>query len=544
MAKIYPETLTPDVKSPAEKLLYQAFAAQLPDNYTVLHQVSWQYRHPHSHPQDGETDFAIIEPHLGMLILEVKGGEIRYNSTLNQWYSNQYKIKDPFWQARNSKHHLIKLLKEQSFWQKRWISIGHAVAFPDVIVSQRLLPDAPREIILDRSNLDNLTTWIQDVLIYYRRQDKNKQICPPLSIQRLVNILKPSIYLQPTLGTIVQQQKQELIKLSEQQFRLLNYLGRHRRAAISGCAGSGKTLLAMEKVRRLREQEFTVLLTCYNKGLANFLRRSLGNQKNLHIYNFHALCKKLVSQAKLTAKIGQIDDKNVLFNEIYPSLLAEAAKKINWLVDAIVVDEGQDFRNEWWTGLKNLLSDDENGIFYIFYDDNQNLYNQKNWQLPLEVAPFVLTENWRNTRKIHDHVLQYYRGENPLTALGCEGRNIEFYHYPSNDNQALKKQLSRLLYRLVCDEDVAPDEIAILTTTRKQSLQNQLVGQFRIKADPAPNCQEILCNTIYYFKGLESPVVILVETQLQKVSQLRNLLYVGASRAQNHLIILQPDEEF
>ncbi|MEC4991299.1 MAG: NERD domain-containing protein/DEAD/DEAH box helicase, partial [Oscillatoria sp. PMC 1068.18] len=309
MAKMYPETLSPDIKSPAERLLYQAFAQQLPDNYTVLHQVSWQYRHPNSLVEDGETDFLIAEPSLGILILEVKGGKIRYDSSLEKWYSNQQQIKDPFWQVRQSKHQLIKLLKEKSYWQKRWIDIGHCVAFPDVIVPQRLLPDAPQEIILDNSNLDNLAAWIKNVLIYYRRQDENQQNHNFFSVQRLVNILKPSIYLPSLLSATIQQQKQESIKLSEQQFRILDFLGRHRRAAISGCAGSGKTLLAMEKVRRLREQEFTVLLVCYNRGLAKFLRRSFVRDKDLYIYNFHALCKKLVSQANISLAKKQTNNK-------------------------------------------------------------------------------------------------------------------------------------------------------------------------------------------------------------------------------------------
>ncbi|HEY9668253.1 MAG TPA: ATP-binding domain-containing protein, partial [Coleofasciculaceae cyanobacterium] len=88
------------------------------------------------------------------------------------------------------------------------------------------------------------------------------------------------------------------------------------------------------------------------------------------------------------------------------------------------------------------------------------------------------------------------------------------------------------------------NDIVILTTTRKQTLQNKVLGQFRVKADPDISTQEILCNTIHQFKGLESPVVILVETELRSFERLRNWLYVGTSRARNHLIILQPDELF
>ncbi len=44
-----------------------------------------------------------------------------------------------------------------------------------------------------------------------------------------------------------------------------------RRALILGVAGSGKTLLAAEKARRLAAQGFEVLLTCFNRPLAEHL---------------------------------------------------------------------------------------------------------------------------------------------------------------------------------------------------------------------------------------------------------------------------------
>ncbi len=109
----------------------------------------------------------------------------------------------------------------------------------------------------------------------------------------------------------------------------------------------------------------------------------------------------------------------------------------------------------------------------------------------------------------------------------------------------LKNTLGRILHRLVVHEGFATKDIVILTTTRKQSLQNQIVGQFRIKADPNLSSNEILCNTIHHFKGLESRVVILVETESpNNIKNSNNFLYVGASRARHHLIVLRPDRPF
>lgn len=552
MAKMFPDHLRPDVKSPAERLLYKAFQEQLSDDFTVFHGVSWQVPDLRSGAKDGEADFVIACPNLGILVLEVKGGSIRYENTTDKWYSNDNSIKDPFQQGCDNKNSLLRLLKEQLYWSQRWIPIGHAVAFPDVEVKKafpnveadsRLCSNAPFDIVLDYTHLNDLSSWVQAVMNYYRGHNESKTDFDIENVEKLVTVLSRWFDLKQVLGIEIHKDKQESKRLSEKQFRILNLLGRQRRVAISGCAGSGKTLLAVEKARCLSEQGFSVLLTSYNKGLAQFWRKNLGRKRNLKLYHFHGLCKKLASDAGLDPGSNPNIDEDLLWNKIYPELLLKSAKKLNWHVDAVIVDEGQDFRKNWWLPLKCLLNDPDDGIFYVFYDDNQNLYCP-GWQPPFEQAPFPLDENWRNTKKIHSHVLQFYNQQYPITSLGAEGRNVEIVDYPSSDNFHLQKIIGSILNRLVFDEGISTKDIVILTTTRKQALQNKVLGQFRVKADPDASSQEILCNTIHQFKGLESPVVILVETDLRDFSNLRNWLYVGTSRARNHLIILRPDAPF
>lgn len=538
MAKMFPDKLRSDVKSDAERHLYQVFKKQLSDKFIVFHSVSWQVQNLHNGARDGEVDFVIACPNLGILVLEVKGGKISYDGNADQWYSNHHAIKDPFKQACESKHSLLSLLKDKPFWKKHWIPIGYAVAFPDVKVKGGLPLHAPCEIILDGSQLTDLSAWVQAVMNYWRGQNPANSHLDTNGVEQLVKILRPSIIDSVLLP--FENDEWKFRNLVDKQFRILDFLAKHRRVAISGCAGSGKTLLALEKARRLNEQGFSVLLTCYNKALAQLLRYSLGNRQNLYIYTFHGICKKLSHQAGLALDNDQIPEDK-LFNEIYPNGLIEAANRLNWRVDAIIVDEGQDFCEDWWLALKLLLHDPDHGIFYFFHDDNQNIFGS-GWKPPLEEAPFALTENCRNTQKIHSYVRPFYSGSQSTTAPGPLGRDVEI-HYYTGDNE-LKNTLGRVLQRLIDDEKIATKDIVILTTKRKQALQNQILGRFRVKADPDINNNEIRCNTIHYFKGLESPVVILVEIDLNNVPHLKNLLYVGASRARHHLIIIRPDAPF
>jgi hypothetical protein len=53
------------------------------------------------------------------------------------------------------------------------------------------------------------------------------------------------------------------------------------------------------------------------------------------------------------------------------------------------VDEGQDFQTHWWVPMQYLLADPANGVFYVFRDDNQNIY-QTATELPDGMETFRL----------------------------------------------------------------------------------------------------------------------------------------------------------
>ncbi len=309
MARMIPDHFRGDTKSQAEQTLYRAFRDQLPDQFVVFHQVPWQHRDLRSGARDGEADFVIAHPDLGILIIEVKGGQIRYDGASDRWFSNQYEINDPFRQARESKHSLLSFLKERPYWRNRWITIGDAVAFPDVVAPQGLLrPDAHRTCLLDKTDLSDLTRWIQRAFAHFAGQDTSRGAPARQGVDDLVQLLSPSLDLRPLLGVAIAEEAQEFIRLTENQFRLLRFIGRERQAAISGCAGSGKTLLAAEKARRLGRQGLTVLLTCYNVNLAEFLRAELSDEPNIRVAHFHGLCEDLARQAGLTpARRGKRD---------------------------------------------------------------------------------------------------------------------------------------------------------------------------------------------------------------------------------------------
>ena len=536
MVRMIPDRLRPDTKSHAEQVLYHAFERQLPDPFVVFHQVPWQHRDLRNGARDGEADFIIAHQDLGILILEVKGGQIRYDGTSDRWFSNQHEIHDPVRQVRESKYSLLRFLQERPFWRNRWITVGDAVAFPDVVAPQGVLrPDVHRACVLDKIDLSDLSGWVQRAFAHFAGQDTSRGAPGRQGIDELRQLLSPSLELRPLLGASIAEESEEFIRLTENQFRLLRLIGRERQVAISGCAGSGKTLLAVEKARRLSQQGLRVLLTCYNVNLATFLRAELSDSPTVHVAHFHGLCVDLTRQAGI--KLPPPGERNqTFFDTEAPELLIRAADRLDWRVDALIVDEGQDFQEHWWLALRLLLRDPDHGLFYIFFDDNQDLYRSTS-RLPLDTAPFPLDENCRNTQHIHSLVSKFYRGQGPILSRGPEGRTIERLHY--QDQRDLHKQLRKIIHQLIVIEGVDPADIVVLSpySPEKSALWSMgNVGNYRLNEHPG-GTGEILCTTIHQFKGLESPVIVLAELD-QHVVDLNSLLYVGVSRASSHLVIL------
>ena len=61
--------------SMGEKIVYDAFRT-LPDNYMVFHSFAWTEEENKSFHKQGEADFLVYDPSRGLLVIEVKSGEI------------------------------------------------------------------------------------------------------------------------------------------------------------------------------------------------------------------------------------------------------------------------------------------------------------------------------------------------------------------------------------------------------------------------------------------------------------------------------------
>jgi hypothetical protein len=527
-------------ESSAERLLYEALLEQLDEQYVVFHSVDWALAGANGRIEQGEADFVVIHPEHGLLVIEAKGGELTYDPHTRRWTqggrSGRHQLdEDPFHQARDELHSLVRILEARPRWSEWRPSFGYAVAVPHSIYDRDAHPGAPAEIAIDRDDLDDLARRIPAVMRVWQRPGRNFGERGMLAIEQA---LGSAVEVRTPLKLLFREEDRTIVELTHEQAWTQAFVLNRERAVVTGPPGSGKTLLATSIARRLAEAGTRTLLTCFNIRLAEHLRLSVEGTPNLHVAHFHRLCAEIAEEAGLEVPARTGTDDRTYYEERLPELLERGARAIGPRYGAIVVDEAQDFRAWWWPALLALHHEPDRGTLYLFSDDSQVLY--EGGELPLapeDVLP-PLPHNLRNTRAIAEFVSVFFEaGTRAGVAKGPIGRDVEVLDY--RDEDGLARTLEVVLTNLTVSEGLDLQDIAVLTPSGKEKSllwRRRRIGAFTL-ADVVED-DTVLWSTVHGFKGLERPVVVLAELGERHREDIERYLRVGCSRARNHLIVL------
>ena len=536
MARMVPFPMLP-TDSAAERRLYEGFLKQLDDQYVVYHSVDWVLA-GRDGPIQGEADFVIVHPEDGLLVVEAKGGSLAYDPQTKRWSQSgrtgrHLLDEDPFHQAADEMHSLVQILSAQPGWEGWKPSYGYGVAFPDGTYDERAHPAAPPEVAIDRDDLERLAERVPEVMRFWRRGGRR---FGSEGMDALATALGFRVEIRTPLAVGFGEEDRKIVELTNDQAWILSFVAHRKRAAITGPAGGGKTLLAIQLSKRLAAEGHRTLLTCFNRRLGEYLRESTEGVEGLDVAHFHEVCVAVAKDAGFEIPQATVEPGSDFFERELPELLERSARKLGPRYDAIVVDEAQDFRERWWPALLALHRNPDDGMLYLFADDNQNLYGGA---LPLgpELRVPPLPANLRNTQAIHQFVSVFYRGEGKPTAKGPAGRPPQILGYRDDDD--LAHLLGVVLGDLVHGEKVPLGDIVVLTPSGKEKSRLRGRGSvdgFRLSDTPEPGT--VLATSVHGFKGLERPVVILAELDDKPPDDLARYLYVGGSRARNHLIVL------
>ncbi|WP_417435556.1 NERD domain-containing protein [Idiomarina abyssalis] len=518
MAKLYPSFSLEPCPSSEEKV--KSALADV-DDITVLHSVVWQ-SHRNNRQGDGEADFVILWPGRGILILEVKGGGVFLED--GTWYSTDrhgktHKIKDPFKQAQDSKFALLKFFKRSRKSLKK-IPIMHGVVFPDINVEGSISINAPRELIVDKNDLKNPSVSFLRIVEYWNL----KYQFPSGYLDIAQKLLAPTIQITRHLSDQIEESERSIIQLTEEQSKVLYSLRRASKAIVYGGAGTGKTILAIEKAKQLEKTGMKVLLLCYNQLLKQKIKKDLA-PSDIVIETFHSFVVSVAGKSEATSL--NIIGENWYENEAASILDSERIKRVANF-DAIIIDEAQDFSPVWLEKLTELVA--QNGVLYLFADSHQDLY-LRGWEEPPGLSPYDLTVNCRNTSPIAKRVAAIFNDEvSPNLPNGPEPKLIEV----DNTDEFFETTLD--IVESLLSDGVTIENISVISNSNPfiRELRQQCVGEY-VFTDYLN--YGITVESIARFKGLESQVVIaLVDEDTQRPITAES--YVALSRARSVLYLV------
>lgn len=556
MVEMIPNNLISDeVKSEAEKDLFYQFRDEKTDeNFVVLHSFALP---EHQKKKFGEVDFVIIS-RKGIVCVEVKGGIVSRRN--GKWlFTNRYghaneKNEGPFLQAQGNMSSLQKCLKKRLDDNDPIVNCTYAccVVMPSCVFEDDS-PEVIQDICFDQKSEISLRNIVDASVEYWNLRNRYGFVRDELSdddIKRAAGILRGDFCCTTILKNDLDRIGKKIATLTEEQFDVLDQISDNARVLISGPAGSGKTILAMDLAERSFYEGKDVLYLCYNKSIAQYVRDCFAEKKiDVKVKTFHAYLEDCCGKEEIS------DDYNRYFNQILPEKFLNQKNCFEY--DLLIVDEGQDLLIP--TNLKCLEKvvkhGMENGNWAIFYDVNQNIFNANASfeacfsELSRNAMKFKLTKNCRNTREIIDtniNVSNVTTQGTPLVDGGLESVNLKYSSLQDEFNQVVE-----ILHELR-GKSVPACDIVLLSKYSLDNPQNCLYGKnldlmpWPLKTTPPlwkSRKDEIRFSTIHSFKGLDAKVVILMDVDDFQSPQARQLNYVGISRAEALLYVLYDESK-
>lgn len=530
MALLIPEE--PDFESSqAERVVWEALATQLPDDAVLLHGQRLT-----DDRNDVEIDLLILWPGLGAVVLEVKGGVVGIEN--GRWYTSgshgrNWLDRSPLEQAMVGKHTLYTYLRSRL--SAVLTPVVYAAALPfSTLPRDWDVPDAPRELLFDGDQVDRLADGLATLLRKSYDPDRDDLFVP---VDPTVRALRRTHEAMQNIPQWARQIEQTGDSLSMEQERLLRVLRHHARAQISGGAGSGKTHLALMKARTLVKEGKKVALMCYSRGLGRYLQLAVAQWPHDERPAFTGLFHDL--PLSWGAEPGSDDDSDY-WEVTLPTQLKRLAddRPRRELFDAIVIDEGQDFSSLWWEAVQSCLRNQVEGTLYAFTDEQQRLFPREG-VVPIELSPFQLDENLRNSQQIAD-VLAHLSTEEAIVRNDAAFEVDWFDCDPADAITVADDSVEQLM-----DEGWEPGDIALLTTGRRHPEHKNTVDTsgYDVYWEQFFAREDVFYGHVLGFKGLERPAVVLCVNGIRDEDRAPKMLYTGVSRATTKLVVVGSSEE-
>lgn len=445
----------------------------------------------------------------------------------------------------------------------------------------------PAPPVLFSDDLSRLETAIADLFERHGFADGVLSNPGPVTHKAIQAALHPEFIIKddrepPEQGRLVLRQifepddSQTIKVLDRSQEQRARWMGNGYQV-VKGVAGSGKTLILLSRARLMAEAQprWRVLLTCFNRVLADELSRHLQDLRNVTVKNIDRLPYDLRDEVRHRGDELELPDGSDYDGRIAVCLDYLPANEESALFDAVLVDESQDF-DEPRLELAWRLLKPGRSHFVVARDEAQNVYRRPPW-IPPDTSgrgrTSILDQNYRNTEEILRTALALLDGGDgqdrtgdpetadviipPRSALR-HGRPPELIHTTSSGE-----------VRVACDrieglitDGVSCNDIAVLCGNRH--LQARYAAQLSRRGVPNIDLSSsenrrtvgrdvvdrVLVASLRLLKGLEFPYVFLsglseiaLGDEAHDDTTARRTLYVAMTRATTHLIVMASGDE-
>jgi len=554
MARMIPDVPEGSIENSGEKEAYRQLRDQLPRNWVVRHHYPACWMNG-SRLREREGDFIVLAPGKGIMFLEVKGSH-GYASEAGIWYrlkadGSRELADNPFEQVSSFMHHVIKKLCSEVFRCNKASfpgAFGHAVMYPKGKVEGPLPSSKDPMIMIAYRDMPHLRDRLEASFKAWDDGTRG-QLFSPEVMSKVEKFLTDDCRLVPVLAASVDDAEQRIKELTERQYVALRGILGQSRVHVRGTAGSGKTILAGWTAQAFADKGQRTLLVCFNRVLAAWLRHRQPVSPAYDIRSFFSLCREVVVGAGLPFNVPASEaDQDQFWTAEAPLLFGSAidhyADQQLARYDAIIVDEAQDFHQDWWLPLQLMLRDPDKDRLCLFSDPEQAGVYGQGTSYPHGLVPYELLENCRNTKRITSYCGNVINRQVTPFSSSPEGVNPVILDAPSSLAERAE-QVRKLVIDLMAQE-ISPSRIAILSPWKKSSPDSTLHYVPHIHNKPLQGDEDAVSkwqanqviwgSTIKAFKGMEADCIIVTDVPAIG-TQWFNLadLYVAASRAKHHL---------
>jgi hypothetical protein len=524
MAIMLPAALSPKVKSNAEKIIFKNLAKDpRTKNWYILHSLGIESQFNKVY---GEIDFLLLAPELGIFALEVKGGGVKRQQGLwvytDRYDTNFFSNRSPVDQAKEGMFNVMSYLKRHSkIGSIHQMLFGFGLMFPDINF-QNDDPDLDQIQVFDLKHKHDIYHYIVSLSNFYQER-KTKSSLPFVlptkeDIKQISKILRPDFDISISLEAKKNFSEEEIMLLTEEQYRCIDGLRDNPRCIITGYSGSGKSILALKHYKEKLSDVGKTLFLTDNLVKVQLIRTNLlndGFSPINDIQSFESLLEILLQSIKTKgfyfdeSKNTSIEEKSLFVIEHLP--LISFIK-----YDLIIIDQAQEFMSEYVFMFMNevLLDGLKSGNWFIFGDfevhhafKKETTIKNINLMLKpyeLKYALFKLTENCRNSPTIVHEANRYAGIKDPyINPVKIYHHNVEYIQF--KDFSDLTSKIHLNLKTMLEQKLIQLEDITIIDMANQSHLiQQELVrlGHSNLKAISVVNYMD--------FKGRESSISIIV----------------------------------